>query len=253
MLSVTQPIITQNSSRKVATRIECSMPDNGQCPYCDWKCDSLKKTTYSMHISAKHTQEVGRALNPYVCTQCDKRFSARAFLNQHIANHHKITFHDCPDTNCSYQAKNKQAIMSHYASQHLPNIVKKCRETGCCTNCSRTNSVTPYHIASCHPDSPFLKTNPQIDDEITSHTYPLSKYNQPKTINHKIIFRNCPDVNCSYIAKTNTMIMSHYANKHLADITKKSKDYGYCINCSRTKDVTSHHIAKCHPLSPFSK
>ena len=191
MSSVTQPIITQHSSRKVVTRIECSMPANGQCPYCDWNCESLKKTTYSMHISAKHAQEVGRAIKPYACTQCDTRFTARAFLNQHIANHHKITFLDCPEANCSFQAKNKQGIMSHYASTHLADIVKICRETGCCINCSRTDSVTPYHIAGCHPDSPFLKTIPSADDKIISQTNSLPKYNQPKTINHKIIFHHC--------------------------------------------------------------
>ena len=64
---------------------------------------------------------------------------------------------------------------------------------------------------------------------------------------------NCPDVNCSYIAKTNCMIMSHYANIHLADITKRCKEHSCCINCSRTEAITPYHIAKCHPLSPFSK
>ena len=148
-------VITQTSSRKTATKLICRMPDNGQCPYCNWKCKSLKPTTFAMHISRKHAEELGRAVNPYACHKCSKTFTARTHLNHHIANHHNISYQDCPHPECNYVAKNKCSLMAHYATRHMKVILDRCKDS--CITCSRTDSVTPYHIAKCHPLSPFSK------------------------------------------------------------------------------------------------
>ena len=54
--------------KKFDGNIMISMNATGECPFCDWKCKSMKSTTWAMHMSRKHTIELGRVVDPYKCS-----------------------------------------------------------------------------------------------------------------------------------------------------------------------------------------
>ena len=153
-------VITEYDSRrrKIDGNITVSMPADGKCPFCDWTCKSKKGSTFAMHLSRKHTTELGRAIAPYKCSDCDKRFVARTHLNHHIANHHEVILRNCPDKDCQYQGKNKQSVVSHYMRHHMNDVVKRCEGADMCISCERTESVSLYHMGICHPSSPFYSS-----------------------------------------------------------------------------------------------
>lgn len=134
-----------------------SMPVTGECPFCDWICKSVKSSTFAMHLSRKHARELGRIVNPYKCSQCDKCFTARSHLNHHVANHHEIIMHNCPETNCTYQGKNKPSVITHYMRRHMSQVVERCDAIDGCVSCDRTGDISVYHMGICHPASPFSK------------------------------------------------------------------------------------------------
>jgi len=135
--------------------IMISLPATGECPFCDWKCKSMKGSTWAMHMSRKHTVELGRAVDPYKCSQCDKKFCSRSHLNHHVANHHEIILQNCPDKDCRYQGKNRASVVTHYMRKHLKEVVDRCEAVDGCTSCDRSGAVSVYHMGVCHPSSPF--------------------------------------------------------------------------------------------------
>jgi hypothetical protein len=110
-----------------------------------------------MHISRKHAKELGRQEIAYICTMCDQSFCARTHLNHHVANHHEMILQSCPQPECSYQGKQKAAVVSHYVNAHMREVLRECKEAGACTNCDKEN-FGPYHIGTCMPCSPFVKS-----------------------------------------------------------------------------------------------
>lgn len=135
--------------------ITIGLPASGKCPFCDWKCHSGKSSTFAMHMSRKHAPQLGRAIDPYKCSQCDKRFCSRSNMNHHIFNHHEIILHNCPHNECTYQGKNKASVISHYMRRHMKHIVQRCEDNGGCVSCDRRGNINVYHMGVCHPSSPF--------------------------------------------------------------------------------------------------
>ncbi len=129
-----------------------------QCPYCD--CKKRNLSTISMHVTTNHASEMGREPNPFKCDHpgCNKSFPVKTRLQHHINNHHKIENLDCPFDGCNYSdAKNKQTLYTHYVRKHMN------YETMCNGNvCNTCNAIKPtgiiYHLATCHPSSPYCKT-----------------------------------------------------------------------------------------------
>jgi len=129
-----------------------------QCPYCD--CKKRNLSTISMHVTTNHASEMGRESNPFKCEHpgCNKSFPVKTRLQHHINNHHKVENLDCPFDGCNYSdAKNKQTLYTHYVRKHMN------YETMCNGNvCNTCNSTKPtgiiYHLATCHPSSPYCKT-----------------------------------------------------------------------------------------------
>lgn len=152
-----QPPIEEYDSRRKQFdgNIMISLPESGGCPFCDWKCKSGKSSTYAMHMSRKHAVELGRAVDPYKCSQCDKRFCARSHLNHHVFNHHEVILHSCPDIECDYQGKNKASVVTHYMRRHMKDIVQRCEDMNGCVSCDRRSEVSVYHMGICHPSTPF--------------------------------------------------------------------------------------------------
>jgi len=147
----------QTSSRKVFSGTKVHMSDTGKCPIdgCSWVCKSMNSSTFAMHISRKHAESFGRESHPYKCDCCDKSFSAKTHLNHHIANHHHIKYIECPHPECSYSAKTKQSLCSHYGNKHMNEIKRMCEEQDICVSCGKEDIISglSYHIATCCPES----------------------------------------------------------------------------------------------------
>lgn len=146
----------QTSERKQFKGTRVPFPDDGQCPFCEWKCHSMKSSTFSEHIRRKHAEELGRDPTPYQCTQCSSCFSARTHLNHHIANHHKIIYQHCPHPDCEHISKNKASMITHYVSKHMKDMLKTSQKSKKCVICARndlSHTSIRYHIGIC-----FLET-----------------------------------------------------------------------------------------------
>ena len=150
------PIEDYDARRKTFDgNIMISLPACGECPFCDWKCKSMKGSTWAMHMSRKHTTELGRSVDPYKCSQCDKKFCSRSHLNHHVANHHEVILQNCPDPACCYQGKNRASVVTHYMRKHLKEVIDRCEAVDGCVSCDRTGAVSVYHMGVCNPCSPF--------------------------------------------------------------------------------------------------
>jgi hypothetical protein len=152
------PIEDYDDRRKTFDgNIMISLPANGKCPFCDWKCKSMKGSTWAMHMSRKHTIELGRAVDPYKCSQCEKKFCSRSHLNHHVANHHEVILQKCPDIECCYRGKNRASVVTHYMRKHMKEIIDRCEAVDGCVSCDRSGTVSVYHMGVCNPCSPFSK------------------------------------------------------------------------------------------------
>ena len=121
-----------------------------ECKYCSYT--TAKRPTMSEHVSRKHAEEAGRQLLPFHCAYsgCDKKYQAKTDLNNHIRDFHEIVRVPCPD--CTYSAKNKYAVLTHYSAKHMP----LCTETTPngeeqCMFCSSimSKNASKYHVAIC--------------------------------------------------------------------------------------------------------
>ena len=129
-----------------------------KCPYCDCKKKNL--STISMHVAANHASEMGKEVNPHKCEypDCGKSFPIKTRLQHHINNHHKKDSLCCPFPDCGYSdSKNKGALYTHYVRKHM-NSDRMCKGTVCNTCSSDKNTGIIYHLATCHPESPFCKS-----------------------------------------------------------------------------------------------
>ena len=128
-----------------------------KCPYCD--CKKKNMSTISMHVAANHASEMGKEANPHKCEypDCGRSFPIKTRLQHHINNHHKNDSLACPFPGCEYaDSKNKATLYTHYVRKHM-NSDNMCRGTVCNTCNSDKNTGIIYHLATCHPDSPFCK------------------------------------------------------------------------------------------------
>uniref|UniRef100_A0A6C0I8N8 C2H2-type domain-containing protein n=1 Tax=viral metagenome TaxID=1070528 RepID=A0A6C0I8N8_9ZZZZ len=128
-----------------------------KCPYCDCKKKNL--STISMHVTANHASEMGKEVNPHKCDypDCGKSFPIKTRLFHHIKNHHQVESLCCPFPNCEYMdSKNKATLYTHYVRKHM-NYETMCSGTVCNTCNSDKNTGIIYHLATCHPASPFCK------------------------------------------------------------------------------------------------
>tara|TARA_B110000285_G_C15135051_1_gene626270 strand:+ start:3328 stop:3810 length:483 start_codon:yes stop_codon:yes gene_type:complete len=153
--------VTISSDRKKFSGTKVPMPVTGKCPVdeCTWVCKSMNQSTFSEHIRRKHAADFGRESHPYGCEKCTKRFTAKTHLNHHISNHHNISFHECPSPDCSYLAKNKASLYSHYGNKHMKEIKQLCSEQDICVSCGKEDikKGMSYHIAVCCPESLLYK------------------------------------------------------------------------------------------------
>lgn len=131
-----------------------------QCPYCPET--RVHKNTLSEHVREYHPVAAGRAVMPFNCEYCARRFSTSTKRQHHIKNHHEITMHSCPHEGCNYEAKNQAALGAHYAGKHMDmsRIILAIRGGKCgCLNCGHIMNPpsAKYHVSTCHPTSPFCK------------------------------------------------------------------------------------------------
>jgi len=161
-LLIEEPIQKENNDEKKNKYIshtyekdECGFL---KCPYCDCKKKNL--STISMHVSVNHASEMGKEVNAHKCDypNCGKSFPIKTRLLHHIKNHHQIENLCCPFPNCEYiDSKNKATLYTHYVRKHM-NYETMCKGTICNTCNEDKNTGIIYHLATCHPCSPFCKT-----------------------------------------------------------------------------------------------
>ncbi len=150
---------TDDEKKKKYISHKYEKDENGllKCPYCDCKKKNL--STISMHVSVNHASEMGKELNPHKCEypNCDKSFPIKTRLVHHIKNHHEVESLCCPFPDCEYtESKNKATLYTHYVRKHM-NYETLCSGTVCNTCDTDKNTGIIYHLATCHPSSPFCK------------------------------------------------------------------------------------------------
>ena len=133
------------------------------CSYNGCTFRARNQSTIAQHWSVKHglAQRVK-------CTDCDEEFPSRSAFQQHYRIKHTNTAYSCPVDSCDKVFKSKTCLYTHYARVHLngkyfKGVYKKdddpfFKKQHICLSCnSRFNSCTSayYHIAVCHPMSPF--------------------------------------------------------------------------------------------------
>jgi hypothetical protein len=133
------------------------------CSYNGCTFRARNQSTVAMHWSVKHglPQRIK-------CTDCDEQFLSRSAFQQHYRTNHTNTAYACPHKDCDRVFKSKSSLYPHYARVHL--LGKYCRgvykkdddpffkKQHICLSCdTRFNSSNScyYHIALCHPMSPW--------------------------------------------------------------------------------------------------
>jgi len=154
-----QEVLSEEKGKKyISHKYEKDESGLLKCPYCDCKKKNL--STISMHVAANHASEMGKEVNPHRCDypDCGKTFPIKTRLQHHINNHHKKDSLCCPFPECGYtDSKNKATLYTHYVRRHM-NSDRMCRGTVCNSCNTDKNTGIIYHLATCHPDSPFCKT-----------------------------------------------------------------------------------------------
>ena len=156
--SLLNEVLEEKGKKYISHKYEKDESGLLKCPYCDCKKKNL--STISMHVAANHASEMGKEVNPHKCEypDCGKTFPIKTRLQHHINNHHKKDSLCCPFPECGYtDSKNKATLYTHYVRKHMKSD-NMCRGTVCNTCNSDKNTGIIYHLATCHPDSPFCKT-----------------------------------------------------------------------------------------------
>lgn len=139
--------------RKKPRRVKCPMPADGTCPFegCGWVCKSKNMSTFAMHITKKHTNDLNLPKQCYQCKVCAVEFATRANLTQHIVATHEPRKWECMD--CPYVAKNKSTLITHVVRKHKGyHYDKDCvDEDGRCVHCHQPRPATGhiYHMGVC--------------------------------------------------------------------------------------------------------
>ena len=139
-------------TRKKYKRHGITMNEDRTCPIdgCDYICKSGKKSTFAMHVTAKHQITIGNSIDSYKCYICTRTFTSSGSLNQHHEREHNPWNYRCKT--CGYITSNKSSLLVHHVSKHLHMKDGDCvDENGCCINCAKKLSRTGQknHYARC--------------------------------------------------------------------------------------------------------
>lgn len=84
------------------------------CRYCDYK--TVLQNTMSMHFRSKHPLLSGLN-NKHCCLICNKSYSLRTALNNHMRRHHLNIYKSCPFCKDVFKLN---SVYSHITNQHIP-------------------------------------------------------------------------------------------------------------------------------------
>jgi len=142
---------------------------------CDFHCSDKKPSTMSMHVSIKHKPAT------YDCPYgCDKKFSNKTFLRQHIAsNHNDEKKFKC--TKCNFTCKTKGTMLQHDIRHYnIKSLFKpSCEGHVECLGCNKviTKGSRIYHAARCFEtniNTKSILTNRRVEDlEMEARGVPL--------------------------------------------------------------------------------
>nr|CAI5870413.1 unnamed protein product [Callosobruchus analis] len=225
--------------------VSCKVHECTKCSFKTARISNLKE-----HM-AKHP-ELGVFSK---CTYCNKTFTRKAFLNQHITNKHPdfiasldCKIHQC--TKCTYKTT-RSSLLRNHMKKHLFNR---------CTYCNKTFAYKISlndHIIKKHPD--FIAT-------VSSKIHECAKCTYKTTISSKLtehMIKHTDFARCTYCNKTfahKISLNDHIIKMHpdfIASVSSKIHECAKCtykttISSKLTEHMTKHpdlakHITKKHP------
>nr|CAI5870415.1 unnamed protein product [Callosobruchus analis] len=222
--------------------VSCKVHECTKCSFKTARISNLKE-----HM-AKHP-ELGVFSK---CTYCNKTFTRKAFLNQHITNKHPdfiasldCKIHQC--TKCTYKTT-RSSLLRNHMKKH-PELAGKC------TYCNKTFAYKISlndHIIKKHPD--FIATVSSKIHECAKCTYKttISSKLTEHMIKHTDFASNCVLIKCTYCNKTfahKKSLNDHITKKHPDFIASVSSKIHECTKCTYKTTRSSRfrdHMAK-HP------
>lgn len=128
-----------------------------------------------------------------------------------------------------------------------------------CSYCDFTSSkqtTVSEHVSRLHAKEAGRQINPFVCKYCEEMFQSRSAELHHIKTHHEIHLNYCPHKFCSYGAKHNAALNTHYARKHIPQtfsIPTPSAGIVECTICKKTMKQASihYHIAKCYALSPF--
>nr|CAI5835588.1 unnamed protein product [Callosobruchus analis] len=220
-----------------------------ECTKCTYK---TAITSYlKEHIMVNHP---GRTFN---CIYCDKTFTTKLALDDHIVKIHpdfitsvSRTVHEC--TKCAYKTVSTHHLKKHIIVNH-PDIGDN-RVTSTCIYCDKTfvrKETLDEHILKTHPD--FIASVSRKVHECTECTFKTISNSQFRR--HMVTHSagNRVTITCIYCNKTfirKDSLEDHIVKKHPEFIASVSAKVHECTKCTYKTVNTIHlkrHIKANHP------
>uniref|UniRef100_A0A6C0BSE6 C2H2-type domain-containing protein n=1 Tax=viral metagenome TaxID=1070528 RepID=A0A6C0BSE6_9ZZZZ len=122
-----------------------------QCPCCPFRFTN--GSTFSMHMTKKHTEIAKRHNGRHECVECCVTFNSSSDLTQHKTNAHVKPEIKCEFPDCQHKSKTVGGCISHYGRVHIGEM----RDKQVCLTCNAefNGASIHYHIARCCPTSHY--------------------------------------------------------------------------------------------------
>ena len=122
-----------------------------QCPCCPLRFTN--GSTFSMHMTKKHTDVAERSNGRHKCSECDAVFNSSSDLTQHKTTAHTNPEIECLFLDCNHTSKTIGGCISHYGRVHLKHVSDK--QVCLVCNTEFNGASIHYHVARCCPDSHY--------------------------------------------------------------------------------------------------
>nr|CAI5870420.1 unnamed protein product [Callosobruchus analis] len=209
------------------------------------KIHECTKCTYKTTISSKLKEHMAKhsGLGVFTkCTYCNKTFTGKALLNEHITKKHpdfvaslSCKIHEC--TNCTYKTTKSSRLKEHMAKH--PELAAFFR----CTYCNKTFALKASlndHIAKKHPD--FIASVSCKVHECTKCSFKTARISNLKEHMAKhpeldSVFNRCTYCNKTFAYKIS--LNDHIIKKHPDFIATVSSKIHECAKCTYKTTISS--------------
>jgi len=155
-LKIEKNIIPLKGTLTMKNNYERTPEGNIKCPHCDYNKPPKNMSSVCMHIKAKHSGAF-----KHKCEHCNYETAVKQNLDNHMLARHPIAPAEkefkCPHAECTYAAKKKGQLRSHYIIKHLTkelhDISGKTEDNGiqctCCGSAFPSKPAFIYHSVNC--------------------------------------------------------------------------------------------------------